>query len=104
MRYDLIQKKQQRSKHLALYGTSTGNMVSRFVRDKHRKLGSPPFTREVQEMPCLGVEGDKYKNYGDVRKAGEAVDNVNMPSHAKPKEVTNSVYNAMKTSRLIETI
>jgi len=59
-------------------------MISLFLRDKYRKLGSSSFTREVQEMPCLAVEEDKYKKEGNARKAGEAVD-LNMPSHAKTK-------------------
>lgn len=84
MRYELIPKTQQRSKHLALCGISTGSMISLFLRDKYRKLGSSSFTREVQEMPCLAVEEDKYKKEGNARKAGEAVD-LNMPSHAKTK-------------------
>jgi hypothetical protein len=84
MRYELMPKTQQLSKHLALYDTSTGN-ISRFLRDKYRKLGSSPFAKEVQEIPWLGFEGDKCKNEGNARKAGEAVGNLNMPSHAKTK-------------------
>lgn len=61
MRYELIPNTQQRSKHLALHCASTGNVISRFLLDKYRKLGSSPFTRDVQEMSCLGAEGGKYK-------------------------------------------
>lgn len=60
-RYEPRRKTQQRSEHLALYDTSTGNMISRFLRDKYRKHDSSRSTREVQEMRYLGVDGYEYE-------------------------------------------